>query len=699
MRYEHQTYRHWQIEQESDGILWLRFSRADKDINTLSREVLEELNQILDGMPLKERAGLVICSGKPNGFIAGADVTEFSSVVDTAETLRTVEWVHAIFDRIERLPFPTVCLIRGFCMGGGLELALACRCRIAVDAPETRFGLPEIKLGIHPGFGGTVRLTRLAGPLRALDMMLSGRSIDARRALKIRLVDQVVPEHEVSRAVQSAVLQARAGRKSHFLNALFRSRFLRLALARYLRRRIAKRVPRKFYPAPYALLDLWERFGGDPAAMFREEARSVARLVTGVVSRNLVRIFLLQDRLRNPGRREEMPVRSVHVIGSGAMGGDIATWCALQGLRVTIQDIERERLEAAVRRASNLVREKIADPRRVQDVLNRFVPDLHGDGIAGADVVIEAIIEDAMAKRKLYSQVEPRMREDAILATNTSSIPLDELATSLTNPGRFLGLHFFNPVARMQLVEVVRGSTVDGEMFNRAIGFVAAIKRLPLPVAGSPGFLINRILMPYLLEAIIMEQEGIPAGEIDRAACEFGMPMGPLRLADTIGLDICLSAARVLAMHFKIAIPKRLEDLVATGALGKKSGRGFYIYKKGKPVISRKEDSRDPREDLTDRLMLQLLNESVACRREGIVSDDDLLDVGAVFGFGFPAFRGGPLQYIRTEGIETLLARFKALEERYGSRFKPDPGWSDWTTRNTAQCFARPVVNGLARAL
>lgn len=381
------------------------------------------------------------------------------------------------------------------------------------------------------------------------------------------------------------------------------------------------------------------------------------------------------------------------------MGGDIATWCALQGLRVTIQDIERERLEAAVRRASNLVREKIADPRRVQDVLNRFVPDLHGDGIAGADVVIEAIIEDAMAKRKLYSQVEPRMREDAILATNTSSIPLDELATSLTNPGRFLGLHFFNPVARMQLVEVVRGSTVDGEMFNRAIGFVAAIKRLPLPVAGSPGFLINRILMPYLLEAIIMEQEGIPAGEIDRAACEFGMPMGPLRLADTIGLDICLSAARVLAMHFKIAIPKRLEDLVATGALGKKSGRGFYIYKKGKPVISRKEDSRDPREDLTDRLMLQLLNESVACRREGIVSDDDLLDVGAVFGFGFPAFRGGPLQYIRTEGIETLLARFKALEERYGSRFKPDPGWSDWTTRNTAQCFARPVVNGLARAL
>jgi 3-hydroxyacyl-CoA dehydrogenase / enoyl-CoA hydratase / 3-hydroxybutyryl-CoA epimerase len=675
MEHELKHYRHWKTEQESDGILWLTLDRVDRKINTLSRDVLDELEPLLDDISRLRPAGVVICSGKPGGFIAGADITEFSEIVNSAEALKFVESVHRILDRLEQLPFPTACIVHGFCLGGGLELALACRCRIAVDAPETRFGLPEVKLGIHPGFGGTVRLARLIGPLPAMNLMLSGRIIDARQALKIGLVDYVVPVRQMARAARAAILHTPSRKKFRFLRSLFGIGFIRFLLSRYLRRMVSKSAVKKHYPAPYAIIDLWERFGGNPAALYREEARSVANLVTGVPAQNLIRVFLLQERLRSLGQNGGFSPRSIHVIGGGTMGGDIAAWCALQGLRVTIQDLEPQRLAFAVQRASSLLRSKIRDHRLVENALDRFIPDLRGDGIARADIVIEAIFEDAAAKRNLYQRIEPRMRKDALLATNTSSIPLEELADSLLNPERFVGLHFFNPVAKMQLVEVVRGKTVHAEWFNRALGFVAAISRLPLPVASSPGFLVNRILTPYLLEAVAMEEEGIPAAEIDHAACEFGMPMGPILLADTIGLDICLSVARILAGHFKTEVPKRLVYLVTMGRLGKKSGQGFYAYKNGKPVVSKKKMEFHPGNDIADRLMLRLVNEAIACRREGIVADGDLLDAGAIFGIGFAPFRGGPLHYVHTEGIDALRARLGALQARYGNRFAADPGW------------------------
>ncbi len=689
MGHDQGTYRHWETKQESDGILWLSLNRAEKNTNTLSRDVLDELARLLDDMPRQHPAGLVICSGKPNGFIAGADVAEFSAIVDFSEAMRLVERVHGIFNHLERLPFPTVSLIHGFCLGGGLELALACRFRIAVDAPGTRLGFPEVKLGIHPGFGGTVRLISLISPLTALDLMLSGRSINARQALKIGLVDYAVPERQLIRAALAAIMQNPARRKGRFLRSLSRMRFIRFLLAGHMRRTIAKRAAKKYYPAPYALMDLWERFGGNPSVMYREESRSVANLVTGATAQNLVRIFLLQERMKALGQNGDFSPRFVHVIGGGTMGGDIAAWCALQGLRVTIQDIEHQRLAVAVKRASSLFRKELKDPRLVKDVLDRFVPDLRGDGITRADIVIEAIFEDATAKRKLYQHIEPRMRKEALLATNTSSIPLEELADSLRNPERFVGLHFFNPVAKMQLVEVVRGKSVDAERLNCAMRFVTAIGHLPLPVTSSPGFLINRILMPYLLEAATMEQEGIPAADIDRAAVEFGMPMGPILLADSVGLDICLSVARILAGHFKTEVPKRLESLVAMGSLGKKSGRGFYAYGKGKPVSSGKKTGSYTIGDLADRLIMRLLNEAVGCRREGIVADGDLLDAGAVFGIGFAPFRGGPIHYIRTEGVEVLHARLETLEQRYGSRFAADPGWRELPAQKANQGFAR----------
>jgi 3-hydroxyacyl-CoA dehydrogenase/enoyl-CoA hydratase/3-hydroxybutyryl-CoA epimerase len=679
------SYRHWTTRQESDGVLWLNLVREGRNINALSRQVIEELADILDNTSREKPSGMVICSGKPNGFIAGADISELSAFVDPSEAVKSIERVHAIFDRLEQLSFPAVCLIRGFCLGGGLELALACRRRIAVDVPGTRFGLPEVNLGIHPGFGGTVRLIRLIGPLPAMDLMLSGKTLNARQALKIGLVDYVVPERQMIRAVKAAIMQGTSRRKRSFLHAISGMRLPRILLAGYLRRMVGRRVVRKHYPAPFALIDLWERFGGNPSVMCRQEARSAANLVTGATAQNLIRVFLLQERMKTLARNVSFVPRSVHVIGGGTMGGDIASWCVLQGLRVTIQDVEPQRIAVAVKRASNLFRKKIKEPRLVQNAVDRFIPDLRGDGIARADIVIEAIFEDAAAKRRLYQQTEPRMRKDALLATNTSSIPLEELAESLQNPGRFVGLHFFNPVAKMQLVEVVKGNAVEDEMLNRAIRFVTAINRLPLPVRSSPGFLINRILMPYLLEAVNMEQEGIPAEAIDRAAREFGMPMGPILLADSVGLDICLSVAKVLCGHFKEAVPQRLENLVAAGRLGKKSGRGFYAYENEKPMVSEKKASSQPDGDFADRVMLRLLNESIACLREGIVADSDLLDAGAIFGIGFPPFRGGPLHYIRTEGAIALHARLKAREERYGDRFAADPGWRELMEQESEQ--------------
>jgi 3-hydroxyacyl-CoA dehydrogenase/enoyl-CoA hydratase/3-hydroxybutyryl-CoA epimerase len=677
MRSELAVYRNWQLDQRSDGIVWIRADQAGRNVNTLSQEVLDEFALILDDLSRLQPAGAVVCSGKPGTFIAGADVRELSAVVDSQEALTLVKRVHAIFDRLEQLPFPTVSLVHGSCLGGGLELALACNKRIAVDDPLTVFGMPEVNLGIHPGFGGTVRLVNRIGPIRAMDLMLSGRSITARQALKIGLVDDVVPEQLTEVSVGKAILQA-AGRRTRGLFDLFLNmRFSRRLIAGFLRRSVGKRVNKEHYPAPYALLDLWERFGGDSASAYREESRSVARLVAGATAQNLIRVFLLQERMKALGKHSDTAIRTVHVVGAGTMGGDIAAWCALQGLHVTIHDVEQQRLAAAVERASGLFTRRLRNPRLMKDARDRLMPDPSGDGIARADIVIEAIFENAKAKQELYRQLEPRMRRDALLATNTSSIPLEDLSGSLQDPTRFVGLHFFNPVAKMRLVEVVRGAGVDPGKLNCAMRFVTTLGRLPLPVASAPGFLVNRILMPYLLEAVTMEQDGIPASDIDVAARKFGMPMGPVLLADTIGLDICLSVMRILGGHFKTEVPPRLEQLVSMGRLGKKSGLGFYTYKNGKPVAAERKSGSWPDRELEDRLILRLLNEAIACWRERIVADRDLLDAGAVFGIGFAPFRGGPLQYIRTEGIKTLLARLTNLEVRYGNRFAANPGWHE----------------------
>jgi 3-hydroxyacyl-CoA dehydrogenase/enoyl-CoA hydratase/3-hydroxybutyryl-CoA epimerase len=357
------------------------------------------------------------------------------------------------------------------------------------------------------------------------------------------------------------------------------------------------------------------------------------------------------------------------------MGGDIAAWCAMQGYQVTLQDRQEKNIARVFKNANKLYQKKLKDRRLVQAALDRLIPDMNGLGIPHADVIIEAIFENKEAKHELFRELEPVIKPDALLATNTSSIPLEELGAVLKDPGRLVGIHFFNPVAMMQLVEIVSARNTHKEIIDKASAFTRHISRLPLPVKSSPGFLVNRVLMPYLVEAVIMESEGINPADIDAAATGFGMPMGPIALADTVGLDICLSVAENLAATTHMEVPQRLKTLVQNGHLGRKSNQGFYHYKNGKPTDAKPDRSDSHMSEIQDRLMLRYINEAVACIREQVVADAEMLDAGMIFGTGFAPFRGGPLNYRDQYGAMALYNRLVQLEEKHGTRFKPDAGW------------------------
>ena len=662
-------------EVDDDNIAWLHVDKQGSSANVLSADLLESLYEKLLELTERKPRGLVILSDKANGFIAGADVREFTRLENRDQALDAIQRGQAVFDRLAALPFPTVALIHGFCLGGGLELSLACRYRIARDDRGTRLGLPEVRLGIHPGFGGSVRLVPLVGALHAMDLMLSGRTVDGRTAKRMGIVDHALPERHLKTAARSLVLNPPAQHQPTRLQALTNHAWVRPVLARVFERQVAKKAIREHYPAPWALIDLWRQYADSERDMMHAEAESVARLIVGPTAQNLIRVFLLQEQLKALGNHRDYHPKRVHVVGAGIMGGDIAAWCAFKGMQVTLQDQSPERIAPAVKRAYQLFKRRLRRTRPIQEAMDRLMPDPKGLGIEHADVVVEAIFEDADAKRRLYEQLEPRMQPDAILATNTSSIPLDELRSILKNPQRLVGLHFFNPVAKMQLVEIVRDEVTDADVVLRATTFARKIDRLPLPVSSTPGFLVNRILMPYLLEAVELESEGVPVADIDRQAVRFGMPMGPIELADAVGLDICLHVAENLGEHFNVEVPQRLRELVNRGYLGRKSGQGFYAYKKGKavkPAIPKTHHSSD---DVIDRMILRMLNEVVACLREKVVDEADYLDGGMVYGAGFAPFRGGPLHYIEDAGADTLYQRLHELEQRAGIRFKPDPGW------------------------
>jgi len=639
------AYRHWRLDKDADGIVWLTFDREGASTNTFSKEVMDELGAIIDRLAAERPKGVVIRSGKESGFIAGADVDEFTRIDEVEEALAIVRRGWDTFNRLAALPFPTVALVRGFCMGGGFELALACRYRIAVDEPATRFALPEVMLGILPGWGGVKRLPKVVGPSAALDLMMTGRSVDARRAKRMGLVDAAVPPRVMENAARIMVLEAPKPRSLPFVQRLMNGP-LKSIVAAMARAQLAKRARREHYPAPYAILELWEKYDGDPFLPPPQEPASIAYLVQHPTAKNLIRIFGLQERMKSLGKDSDFQAQRVHVIGAGTMGGDIAAICALRGLTVTLQDTTPERLAPAMKRATELFGKRLRDKLRVRDALDRLIPDVNGDGVRHADVIIEAIFENLQVKQDLFASVEARAKPEAILATNTSSLKLADIAQKMTDRSRLVGLHFFNPVPQLQLVEVVAGSATNPEWAKKGAAFVREIDKLPLPVKDSPGFLVNRVLGPYMANAFRMLDEGVKAETIDKAAEQFGMPMGPITLADTVGLDICAAAGKSLA-GADATPPKRLDELLKAGKLGKKTGEGFYRWEKGKPI---KDKAGPVDEDLIKRVMDPYLAEAKKAVDEGIVADADLADAGLIFGTGFAPFTGGPLNYLKTRG-------------------------------------------------
>jgi 3-hydroxyacyl-CoA dehydrogenase/enoyl-CoA hydratase/3-hydroxybutyryl-CoA epimerase len=670
-------YKNWKIESDDDGISWLHLDVPKSSANILNEKVIDELDSIVKDLMENEPTGVVILSDKESGFIAGADINEFTTFESEEDALINIQRAHTIFNNIENLKCPTVALIHGFCLGGGMELALACRYRIAEE--NASLGLPEVKLGIHPGFGGTVRCIERMGSFAALDFILTGRTLKARQAKKTRLINYAVPKRQLITAAKQTILKPPKIKSLPWWEFIINHRLIRPLIAKILIKKVAKRASRSHYPAPYAIIDLWLKHLSNRTRMLEEEAKSIAHLLVGKTAQNLIRIFKLTDQLKGLAKDKSIVINHIHVIGGGVMGGDIAIWCALQGYDVTIQDRSHDTLASVIKRAAKLYKRLLKQNYLVNTALDRLTADMKGHGLAKADVIIEAIFEDAEVKRALFKDIEPKLKKTAIIATNTSSIPLEQLTESLKKPDRLIGLHFFNPVAKMPLVEIVIGEKTSKKAQQVAITLTKKIKKLPLPVTSTPGFLVNRILMPYLTEAVTLFEEGVPIAVIDKIALEFGMPMGPIELADTVGLDICLKVAQNLAESMPITVPKHLHKLVNENILGKKTGKGFYNFKKGKRIKEKVKSNYIPPTDVEDRLILIMLNESMACLREHVAGSKDLVDAGIIFGTGFAPFHGGPLQYVKDRGQEQVLMALENLEKVHGSRFKPDDGWKTIT--------------------
>jgi len=669
-------FNHWYVQCGGQGVIVLNLDRAQSTLNTLTQAVLLELEALIERLAIDPPRGVILRSRKPDGFIAGADLQEFQQLEQLGQVNDALVRGQTVLQKLAELPCPTVAVIDGYCLGGGTELALACRYRIASDKAHTHIGLPEIRLGIFPGWGGSARLPYLIGAIEAMTLMLSGQPLSARAAADKGLIDKVVAVENLMDQALKFIRQRPARPLSQRLNAWLSNTWLvRPLLAWRMRNHLARKLRRAHYPAPYALIDTWERSGGaDINTRLAAERQAVAALVTTPTARNLIRIFFLRQRLK---ALTDTPcaIGHVHVVGAGTMGADIAAWAALKGFSVSVQEADSQRLETAMAQAQTLLNKQLCDAEKSAAVLARLRADTAGKEIAQADVVIEAINENVEAKRALHQTLQTQMKADAILVSTTSSIPLATLCQDLPHPDRFAGLHFFNPVTHMPLVEMICHQALNETAQQRLIAFCRVLDKLPLPVAGTPGFLVNRVLFSYLLEAVTAYNEGIPGIVIDRAAVAFGMPVGPLELLDRLGLDVAVDVAKVLAPRLNVTLPAPLD--APLGARGKKDGRGIYVWQNGRAIKPDVPKGYRAPSDVEERLILPLLNEAVACLAENVVADADLLDVGLILATGFAPFRGGPIHYIRSVGVERLLESLHSLQTRYGERFAARSGWDN----------------------
>jgi len=642
----------WRFTVDFEGIAWAVIDRKGESMNSLGRRPTEELGEIVKAVEEAamrgEVKGLVLMSGKERSFIAGADIREFESFDTEPKIADVVKQTLELFNRIDRLPVPVVAAIHGYCLGGGLELALACDWRIADREEATRLGFPEVKLGIFPGLNGTVRSIQVAGPMDAMTAMLTARMLRPTAAKAIGLVDQLVPtRHNLRWAARKAVLQKRRSKGAPWWKRLMLKQPVRGMLAKQMRAKTAEKVREEHYPAPFRLIDLFERYGDDPVRMRIAETEMFTPLMASETSRNLRRVFKLSEMLKDEAPKDGFKPLKVHVVGAGTMGGDIAAWCVVQGMQASLQDLDEAQIAKALARAKSLFKKQLRSPLAIETAIARLIPDPTGKHIKHADVVIEAIVEKLDVKQSLFQNLEKEVKPGAVLATNTSSLRLEDIAKPLADPGRLVGLHFFNPVAQLPLVEIVRGERTREEEVRKACAFVTAIAKLPLIVKSCAGFLVNRVLAPYMMEAVRRYQQGEPREKIDQAALKFGMPMGPLELMDMVGLDIASHVGEEL--HLAPSGDNVLATLVKHGKLGKKTGEGFYVWEQGKPKREQVAYDQLELERLGRELVKPMLDEAERALADHVVATADHVDAGVIFGTGFAPFRGGPLHYRRAQ--------------------------------------------------
>ena len=690
------------LEISGDGVASLVFDRPDSRVNVLSAAVMAELDTLLAEL---ERASseqrvqaVVIRSGKDGSFIVGADVNEIVAITDAAEAEAKVRRGQGVFSRLEKLPVPTIAAVDGLCLGGGTELILACRYRLASDRPETKIGLPEVQLGIIPGFGGTTRLPRLIGPSAAADLILTGRTVNARKAQRIGLLDEAVPTaalyeraHAVARAFMQGRPPTRSDRRSLATRALEATPPGRRVLFAQARKKVMQQT-KGHYPAPLAAIDVMRTSAGlsiDEA--LDREASAVAPLIVSKVSKNLIHVFHLMEAAKKaaPEAAHARSVARAGVVGAGVMGGGIAQLLAANGIVVRMKDIRNDALASGLRHARSIfdkaVQRKRLDRRQAAQQMERIAPTLDYSGFAHIDLVVEAVVERMDVKKQVLSEIEANTRTGCVLTTNTSSLSVSEMQAALARPEDFCGMHFFNPVHRMPLVEVIRATRSSDDAIATVFALARQLGKTPIVVEDGPGFLVNRILAPYMNEAGWLLADGASVDSIDQTLTRFGMPMGPLRLLDEVGFDVARHAARTMHDAFgdRLRPAPPLVALEKTKLLGKKGGRGFYTYdgdeQKGvheriyeelgaSVPAERREHSA---EEIRDRTVLVMVNEAARVLEDGIVRTPGDVDLGMITGTGFPPFRGGLLRYADERGLADIRQRLEELARRYGPRFDP----------------------------
>jgi 3-hydroxyacyl-CoA dehydrogenase / enoyl-CoA hydratase / 3-hydroxybutyryl-CoA epimerase len=667
------------LQPGEDGIAFLRFDRSGSSVNVLDTATLRQLEVIVNDLDRRSLRGIIFVSSKPAVFIAGADLKELAATEDRAGL---VELGQQIFTRIEALRCVTVAAIHGACAGGGLEISLACDYRVASDAHVTKIGLPEVKLGLIPAWGGSTRLPRLIGLPRALKVILGGDLMPSAKALKLGLVDAIAPPERLTLLAERFVDKGK--RRRSFRHWRWIPAWQTVAA---LTRKSVLPKTRGHYPAASSAVDVVSKsvVRSIPQSLAAEK-KAILALAEGDVSRNLIRLFFLQDRAKHLPAPKAASIEKTAVIGSGVMGAGIAQWFAARGKEVLLRDVGPEQLAQGLHRAEKLFsdakRRGILSSCEARAGMDRIVPAEIAVQMNSIDLVVEAVSEDMQVKKTIFADLEERVRLDTILATNTSALSIAEISRGLRDPTRLLGLHFFNPVHRMKLVEIARGELTSDLAIDTAVAFVQRIGKLPVVVKDRPGFLVNRILLPYLLEAVRLLVAGAPIEAIDESMLDFGMPMGPLRLLDEIGLDVAGDVGETLCKAFpdRMHTPDVFAQLLADNAKGKKTGRGFYEYRSGRVVgvnrfaISRREaDDKASltREQLQERMVFLMINEAARCLEEGIVDDPRDIDFAMVMGAGFAPFRGGPLRHADHIGITKVTENLERLARSRERQFAP----------------------------